>query len=160
MQMILCLFIVLKMEDQVKSNALWDTVFLTVFYIVNCTFWPFTHSMHQCIWCTIHTKFCRNQKTVCNCEHSRCLQYIVNSIGIQILVQDSIDPYWICPLTESRTTCWTNGQDLLFPQRCSRAFLFFYKDFRVENIFYEQVPSNYGSDVGNIVCGYWLHGKP
>ncbi len=62
--MILCLLIVLEMEDQVKCNALWDTVFLTVFFVINCAFWPFTHSIHQCIWCTIHTQFCRNQKTM------------------------------------------------------------------------------------------------
>ncbi len=139
MQIILCLFIVLEMEDQVKRNALWDTVFLTVFFVINCAFWPFTHSIHQCIWCTIHTQFCRNQKTMqlwtqplCT-VHCKFYWHLDSGARLNWSILD-------LSLTESRTTCWTNGQDLLFLQLCSRAYFFFIKTSGLRTFFMNKCP--------------------
>ncbi len=127
------------MEDQVKRNALWDTVFLTVFFVINCTFWPFTHSIHQSIWSTIHTQFCRNQKTMqlwtqplCT-VHCKFYWHLDSGARLNWSILD-------LSLTEPRTTCWTNGQDLLFLQLCSRAYIFFIKNSGLRTFFMNKCP--------------------
>ncbi len=134
MQMILCLFIVLEMEDQVKCNALWDTVFLTVFFVINCTFWPFTHSIHQCIWCTIHTQFCRNQKTMqlwtqplCT-VHCKFYWHLDSGARLNWSILD-LSSDWIKNHLLDKWTGFAVSAALF------KSIYFFYKDFRVENIF-------------------------